>query len=64
MTAHALPSNARRRWKKFLAVRFISPAEEDATLAALERRAQKMLVEHPQQRGPAPRPCPKSERPR
>lgn len=51
MTAHALPTNARRIWKKFLAVRFISPAEEDATLVALERHAKKMLGDKTQQRG-------------
>jgi hypothetical protein len=55
MTAHALPTNARRIFKKFLAVRFISPAEEDATLAALERRVQRMLSEKTQEGGPGGR---------
>jgi hypothetical protein len=51
MTAHALPTHARRIWKKLVSVRFISPAEEDATLAALERRGQRMLSEKTQQGG-------------
>jgi len=40
-----LSNDARRTWKRFVGVRFISPTEEDATLAALESFAQELLAE-------------------
>jgi len=45
MTDHVLSNDARRTWKRFVGVRFISPTEEDATLAALESFAQELLAE-------------------